>query len=192
MASPHPIMPSADTTIANAATNAAGVRPVLSNKMTEDYLNNLMSQKQVYGQVHQVLLQKKVSILQQALEQFAEQDETLRQLRKQALQLEKQREQLQQVYWPGQATVQAAEIRQAFPEPQRATFDGIRRELKQTLHQVQQAQHQVEQLLQDSLQWVNQSVALLKQHLVSGTATTYTAQGVTRPQLPTNTVETQG
>jgi hypothetical protein len=164
--------------------------PALHSSEAQQLIINLEQQNTLYGQVFQLLLQKKLSILQHAIEELPSQDDTLRQLRKECLRLEKERETLQKALWPQALTpVQATLIRLALPPKERATFDDVRERLKSTLRQVQQIQQNIEALLQDSLQWVNQSIGVLTAGMAPEKSTLYTPQGVTRQPLPSNTME---
>jgi DNA repair exonuclease SbcCD ATPase subunit len=153
-------------------------------------IQNLEQQDTLYGQVLQILIQKRISILQHDIDELPKQDDALRQLRKQCLRLEREREGLQKSLWPqALAPVQAAMIRMALPPEERETFDDVRERLKRTLRQVQQIQQHIEELLNDSLQWVNQSIGLLTQGIGPEKSTVYTPQGITRQPLPSNTLE---
>jgi DNA repair exonuclease SbcCD ATPase subunit len=163
----------------------------LERNEARQVIENLEHQHTLYSQVLELLIQKKLSILQHAIEELPGQDNALRQLRKECLRLESERETLQKTLWPlALAPVQAAMIRMALPAEERDTFDDVRDRLKRILRQVQQIQHHIEELLQDSLQWVNQSIGVVTQNMAPEKSTVYTPQGVTRQPLPSNTMET--
>lgn len=168
-----------------------GTLPALPLADAERVIQNLEQQQQVYAQVLQLLLQKKLSILQHSIDELAQQDDALRALRKESLNLERERESLQHSLWPqALAPVQAAMIRLALPPRQRQRFDEVRQQLKNTLHEVQHIQQHIENLLNDSLQWVNQSIGVLTRNMSPEKSTVYTPQGITRQPLPGNTMET--
>jgi len=127
-------------------------------------MDNLQQQLDVYRLVLDVLLQKKVSLLKQSITDLPTQDKVLKKQRKQLDALEEQRTQMLQAFWP--------------------------HALEPT--QVANLQEETQRLLHASLDWVNQSMAWVKQHMQGGQKElTYTAQGKTKKNKSISTMQRQ-
>jgi len=132
----------------------------------------------LYIAVSELFLQKKVSILQQNIAIFPEQDNALRHLRKSIDVLETQRLDLLHAFWPNALEqVQAKMVALAMPESHRDDFERLRADLRKTLETVSSRQQECQSLLEASLDWINQSVNWVKESTQSREPLTYGANG---------------
>lgn len=156
-------------------------------------IDNLQQQLNIYQTVQDVLLQKKVSLLKQSIMDLPAQDKILKKLRKQLDSLEEQRLQMLQEFWPlALEPVHATMILLAMPNDQKESFDHVRHKLKGTLTQVAHLQEETQRLLHASLDWVNQGMAWVKEHMQGAQKElTYTAQGKTKKSQRISTVQRQ-
>lgn len=171
----------------------ASVLSTLSPYQALTIIDNLKEQHAIYKQVQDVLLQKKVSILKQAVTDFPEQDKSLKAYRKQLDALEQKRLNLLHEFWPNALEpVHAKMMILAMPEDQRQIFNQVRSELKYTLDQVASLQAETQALLNASLDWVSQSMAWVKHHIQSEKKElTYTAKGTTKGSKTISTMQKQ-
>ncbi len=156
-------------------------------------IDNLQQQLAIYRNVQDVLLQKKVSLLKQSVTDLPAQDKVLKKRRKQLDALEEQRTQMLKAFWPlALEPVHATMILLAMPNDQKDDFNQVRNDLKVTLTQVTHLQEETQRLLHASLDWVNQSMAWVKQHIQGGQKElTYTAQGKTKKNQSISTMQRQ-
>jgi hypothetical protein len=182
---PHttPLSPEAHTPVLSTLTPYQAVA----------IMDNLQQQLDVYRLVLDVLLQKKVSLLKQSITDLPTQDKVLKKQRKQLDALEEQRTQMLQAFWPhALEPVHATMILLAMPDDQKDAFNQVRNDLKVTLTQVANLQEETQRLLHASLDWVNQSMAWVKQHMQGGQKElTYTAQGKTKKNKSISTMQRQ-
>jgi hypothetical protein len=157
-------------------------------------VDNLEQQHQIYKQVEALLLQKKVSLLQQNVTELPEQDKALKSLRKQLDRLEGLRTQMVKEFWPhALEPVQAKMMILSMPQDQQKAFNQVRSDLKHTLNQVALLQEETQRLLQASLNWVNQSMAWVKHHIQSEKKElTYNAKGKAKASPQISTLHRQG
>jgi flagellar biosynthesis/type III secretory pathway chaperone len=156
-------------------------------------IDNLQQQLAIYQTVQDVLLQKKVSLLKQSIMDLPVQDKALKKLRKQLDSLEEQRLQMLQEFWPlALEPVHATMILLAMPNDQKERFNQVRHDLKVTLTQVAQLQEETQRLLHASLDWVNQGMAWVKEHMQARQKElTYNARGKTKNSQRISTLQRQ-
>ncbi|MFN9691777.1 MAG: flagellar protein FlgN [Vampirovibrionales bacterium] len=156
-------------------------------------IDNLQQQLHIYRNVQDLLLQKKVSLLKQSVMDLPAQDKVLKKLRKQLDALEEGRMEMLKEFWPlALEPVHATMILLAMPTDQKEAFNLVRNDLKVTLTQVAHLQEETQRLLHASLDWVNQGMAWVKQHIQSGQKElTYTAQGKTKKNQSISTMQRQ-
>jgi hypothetical protein len=78
------------------------------------------------------------------------------------------------------------------PNDQKESFDHVRHKLKGTLTQVAHLQEETQRLLHASLDWVNQGMAWVKEHMQAGQKElTYNARGKTKNSQRMSTLQRQ-